>query len=353
MRFIGNKEKLIDAIYYEMSSRGVCGKSFFDVFSGTANVGKFFKKKGYKVYSSDLLYCSYVLQKAYIENNEELNFAGLKEVLNSRDKESLFSKPLSLVVSYLNQISGVEGFIYKNYTKEPTSSLEKPRMYFIEENAKKIDAIRLQIENWKDRGDINSGEYFVLLACLIESVPYYANISGVYAAFQKKWDPRALKEFRLREISYVINSFENSVFNSDSISLINDIEADIFYLDPPYNHRQYAPNYHLLETIAKYDNPEIKGVAGLRDYSDQKSKFCNKGYALEELEKIANTDNYNFLVLSYNSEGVMPQDGIINILSKSGKVELVEFDYLRFKSNNNGLSKTKKFIKEQLYILKK
>ena len=143
------------------------------------------------------------------------------------------------------------------------------------------------------------------------------------------------------------------MYNLDSVNLIHNIKADIVYIDPPYNHRQYAPNYHILETIAKYDNPEIKGVAGLRDYSKQKSKFCNKITALEELEKIVSNNNYKSLILSYSSEGVMPQNEIINILSRQGSIELVEFDYLRFKSNSNGLSKTKKFIKEQLYILKK
>lgn len=353
MRFIGNKEKLINSIYHELSSRGIRGESFFDVFSGTANVGKFFKNKGYRVFSSDLLYFSYVLQKAYLENNNELDFLGLEKYIKNNNTNNLFDTPLSLVVNYLNQIKGIEGFIYKNYSRKPTIHLEKPRMYFIEENAKKIDAIRITIEEWKNENYINENEYFVLLACLIESVPYYANISGVYAAFQKKWDTRALKEFRLREINYIINSFKNYVFNSDSINLSNEIKADIVYLDPPYNHRQYAPNYHILETIAKYDNPEIKGVAGLRDYSEQKSKFCNKITALKELKKIASNNNYKFLVLSYNSEGIMPQNEIMGILGNYGKTELVEFSYLRFKSNNNGLSKTKKFIKEQLYILKK
>ena len=98
------------------------------------------------------------------------------------------------MVNYLNKIKGVKGFIYQNYSKEPTIHLEKPRMYFIEENAKKIDAIRIKIEEWKVDNYINEDEYFVLLACLIESVPYYANISGVYATFQKKWDIRALKK---------------------------------------------------------------------------------------------------------------------------------------------------------------
>ena len=135
--------------------------------------------------------------------------------------------------------------------------------------------------------------------------------------------------------------------------LIKNIKADIFYLDPPYNQRQYAPNYHLLETIARYDNPKIKGVTGLRDYKNQKSNFCNAKNAINELSEICKRGQYKTLILSYNSEGIMPGNKIISTMKKYGQVELVEFEYLRFKSNNNGESKTKKHIHEQLYILKK
>jgi adenine-specific DNA-methyltransferase len=109
----------------------------------------------------------------------------------------------------------------------------------------------------------------------------------------------------------------------------------------------------LLETIAKYDNPPIKGVTGMREYEDKKSTFCNAKTALRDLELVAKTAKYNFLVMSYNSEGIMSQEDIINMMSKYGSVKLEQFQYARFKSNNNGLAKTKKHIYEQLYILTK
>lgn len=335
-----------------MKSKNIQGNSFFDFFSGTANVGKFFKKLNYQVYSSDLLYFSYVLQCAYIANNEELHFEKLLQKLNFKST-SLFASPLHIVVEYLNQIEPKNGFISQNYTPSETQHLDIPRMYYSDENGKIIDAIRQQIETWKTENLISENEYFVLLACLIETVPFYANISGVYAAFQKKWDARAVKKMILRPVEFVVNNKENFVFNKNSVELLNEVEADVFYLDPPYNQRQYAPNYHLLETIAKYDNPEIKGVAGLRNYDNEKSKFCNAKTALEELGKIAEKGKFKTLILSYNNEGIMPREQIISTLKKHGKVELVEFDYTRFKSNNNGESKHKKMIKEQLYILQK
>lgn len=353
MRYIGNKENILDTIYEILQKNNIKGDSFFDFFSGTANVGKYFKEKGYKVYSSDILYLSYCLQKAYIENNVSPSFSKLLPKLPKLDNGFLFNEPLDIVINYLNNIELIEGFIYLNYTPSGTANLERPRTYFIDNNGKKIDSIRTQIEQWKNENLVSESEYFILIACLIETIGFYSNIAGVYAAFQKHWDPRALKPLELKTINFIDNKKKNKVYNSDSMELLDKIDVDILYMDPPYNERQYAPNYHILETIAKYDNPEIKGVTGMRDYKSQKSRFCNPKTALEDLETVAKKAKYKYLVLSYNSEGIMPQNEIINTLSKYGKVTLEQFEYARFKSNNNGLAKTKKTVFEQLYILEK
>jgi adenine-specific DNA-methyltransferase len=185
----------------------------------------------------------------------------------------------------------------------------------------------------------------------VESVPFYANISGVYAAFLKAYDPRALKQFQIKPLNFYYSKRSHTVHNKNSMDLVDDLNVDVLYLDPPYNHRQYAPNYHLLETIARYDDPKIKGVTGMRDYKDQKSEFCNKDTALKALDEIARTAKYQYLILSYNSEGTMPEKEILKTLEKYGPVTLKNIDYLRFKSNSNGDSKHKKIIQEQLYIL--
>ncbi len=353
MRYIGNKENILENIYSILQANSVSGETFFDFFAGTTNVGRFFKSKNYQVSSSDILYLSYCLQKAYIENNEEPKFEKLLTSLPTQNTENLFSSPLETVASYLNSLEGVEGFIYKNYTPTGTKDLQQPRMYFIDENGKKIDAIRLKIEDWKNENLISENEYFILLACLIETIGFYSNIAGVYAAFHKTWDFRALRPLELRTIQFVDNGKDNTVYNDDSMDLLDKINVDILYLDPPYNERQYAPNYHILETIAKYDEPKLRGVTGMRDYSSQKSRFCNPTTALEDLDKIAKEAKYKFLVLSYNSEGIMPAEKIIETLKQYGNVKLEQFEYARFKSNNNGLARTKKTVFEQLYILKR
>lgn len=335
-----------------MQTKKIVGNSFFDFFAGTSNVGRFFKKLNYQVYSSDLLYFSYILQRAYIQNNKDLTFEKLLNTLNI-NSNTLFASPLNLVVEYLNNLEFSEGFIYQNYTPEGTLQLEIPRMYYTAENGKIIDSIRQQIEKWNYENLLTEDEYFVLLACLIETVPFYANVSGVYAAFQKKWDPRAVKRLNLRTIETIKNNKQNFSYNDNSVNLLDKVYSDIFYLDPPYNQRQYAPNYHLMETIAKYDNPVIKGVSGMRNYENQKSLFCNAETGLQELNKIVKNGKFKWMILSYNTEGIMPKSKIISILGQYGNIELVEFDYLRFKSNNNGDSKHKKYIQEQLYILQK
>ncbi len=352
MRYIGNKENIIDKIYNILLSNNIIGKSFFDFFSGTTNVARFYKDLGYKIYSSDVMYMSYCLQKAYIENNEEPLFERLIPTLpQSNIINNLFATPLDIVVNYLNHIPDVSGFIYNNYTPSGTKTLEKPRMYFSDENGLRIDAIRQQIESWNAESLLTDAEYYILLTCLIETVSFYANVAGVYAAFHKKWDPRAIKRLELRTIKIHNNKQENIVHNKNSLDLLDSIETDILYLDPPYNERQYLPNYHLVETIAKYDSPQIRGVSGMRDYEGKKSTFCNAKTALRDLEFIVKNARYKHLVMSYNSEGIMSQEDIIGMMSEYGSVKLEQFQYARFKSNNNGLSKTKKHIYEQLYIL--
>lgn len=352
MRFIGNKENIIEKIDSLLISKNVFGSIIFDTFAGTSSVGRYYKKKGYTVLSSDLLYFSYCLQRAYLVNNDYPRFFGIKNLLQDSGY-GFFDDIFDRVINYLNNCTPIKGFIYNNYSPGGTQKLRIPRKFLTDENAKKIDAIRTKINEWFNEGLLAEDEYFILLASLLESVSFYTNVSGVYAAFQKTWDPRALKPFTLKKIEIIESEFDHKAFNADSTQIINKFEVDIIYLDPPYNHRQYAPNYHLLETIAKYDNPEIKGVAGLRDYTKEKSLFCNQKSALQELKKIVEEARYKFLVLSYNSEGLMEKEDILSILEQFGETSLIEFEYTRFKSNNNGIARTQKYIKEQLYILKR
>ena len=355
MRFIGCKENLLDFIETLVKQKDIRGNTFCDLFAGTGSVAKHFKKLGYKIISSDLLYFSYVLQKVYIEQNQYPKFTKLLKHLKINPvEETLFtsdSQSAKEIIKYLNNLERVEGFIYKNYSPEGTQGQTNPRKYFTGDNAKRIDAIREKIEEWKKSNLLNEQEYFFLLGALIEAVPFVANISGTYSAFLKEWDKRAFKKLTL-EVPEIIKSDEtHKVFNINGLNVFDQIKGiDILYLDPPYNERQYAPNYHILETIAKWDTPKIKGITGMRAYEDQKSEFCNSISGIKALGEIIKKSDFKHLILSYNDDGIMPENEILKLFNNAGKTEVTEQDYQRYKSNSNGNQKNG--VREKLYYLK-
>ncbi len=356
MRFIGCKENLLDFIETFVKQKDIKGNVFCDLFSGTGSVAKHFKKLGYKIISSDLLYFSYVLQKVYVEQNQYPKFTKLlKHLKIDPVEETLFtsdSQNAKEIIKYLNNLEGVEGFIYKNYSPEGTKGQTYSRKYFTGDNAKRIDAIREQIEGWKKSNLINEQEYYFLLASLIEAVPFVANISGTYSAFLKEWDKRAFKKLTL-EVPEIIKSDEiHKVYHEDGLKVLDQVKGvDILYLDPPYNERQYAPNYHILETIAKWDKPEIKGITGMRSYENQKSEFCNPKTGIKALGEIINKGNFKHLLFSYNDDGIMPENEILKLFNNAGKTEVAEQSYQRYKSNSNG--EQKNGVKEKIYYLKR
>lgn len=122
---------------------------------------------------------------------------------------------------------------------------------------------------------------------------------------------------------------------------------------PPYNQRQYLPNYHVLETIAKYDNPEIRGLTGLRDYSEQKSDYCRKDSAFNAFEGLISKTKSRYIVLSYNTEGILSHDEIISILGKYGKKDTLDFKYIDYRRYKNAQTNQNKNLKEVLYFVEK
>lgn len=356
MRFIGCKENLLDFIEEFINQKNINGHVFCDLFSGTSSVGKHFKKCGYKIISSDILYFSYVLQKTYIETNKYPQFNKLIKNLDfAPTKESLFEHEqnnATNIVKYLNQLDGIKGFIYNNYCPDGTVDQPCTRKYFLGKNAEKIDAIREAIANWQANCLINEEEYYFLLTALIEAVPFVANISGTYSAFLKNWDKRAFKDITLTVPKIIKSAEKHEVYMGDGVEILGKInKVDILYLDPPYNERQYSPNYHILETIAKWDKPTIKGVTGMRPYENQKSKFCNCKTGAEALKAIIKSKNFNHLLLSYSDEGIIDKNEIIEIFDGAGKLNIEEKDYQRYKSNSNGIKK--KQVTEKIYHLKK
>ncbi len=225
--------------------------------------------------------------------------------------------------------------LYKNYCVGGTKGKEDERQYFSDENGKRCDAIRTKIEKWKKEKLITVNEYYFLLATLIETIDKRANTASVYGAFLKQLKKTAQTSFVLKPAELIINDQVHQVFNEDINELAGKIEGDILYLDPPYNHRQYATNYHLLETVAKYDNPKIHGKTGLREYENQKSLYCSRTKVKKAFKELILNVKTKYIFLSYNNEGLMKLSDIKEIMSLRGKYGYFTKEYNRFKADRN------------------
>jgi len=320
LRYIGSKINLLDKIENCINQNiHTQQESFCDIFSGTGIVARHFKPV-YRIISNDSLYFSYVIQKAFIENNKTPTFSRLKKTVEN-----------PLVYLENEETPRKHNFIEENYS--PTG--KAGRMYFTSENAQRIDFIRITIENWKKEKKITESEYYYLLSSLLEAVPSISNITGTYGAYLKKWDKRAFKKIELPRFYPENNNKKNEVYNEDAFDLIKHISGDILYIDPPYNSRQYAPNYHVLETIAQYDNPKLNGITGMRPYENQKSAFCSKSQVNDAFEQLIKKAEFSHIVMSYSSAGLMSSDFIERILKDNGKkttFSLQKIPYRKYKS---------------------
>ncbi len=326
MRFIGNKSTLlldIKKVIDENVSQDA--QIFCDIFSGTASVARYFKQ-WYTIYSNDILHFSYVLQKGSIEDNSIPDFSKLKEKTKISDPIDYFN---NMNTEQMETIETNRRFFQNTYS--PNGG----RMYFTDSNALRIDFIRTQIEEWYKNHLIDDTEYYYLLASLIEGIPYISNILGTYGAYHKKWDKRSMKIFQLCPPDIYNNRNENKCFNMNGSNLLEIIQGDILYIDPPYNSRQYLPNYHVLETASRYDFPVVKGISGLRPYQHQKSEFCSKKTALSALKELLMKANFKYILLSYSSDGIMNKDEIENAMKSIGNnstYRLYKIPYKRYKS---------------------
>ena len=308
--------------------------TFSDLFAWTGIVGRYFKEKWHKIIANDLQYYSYVLNRHYIWNHKELYFENLIPLLPKLENISL-SQRKQYVCDYLSNLEWIKWFLYSNYCFGWTKWREHERLYFSDENGKKCDHIRQTIEEWKENSYLTDDEYYFLLATLIESIDKVANTASVYGAYLKKLKKTALKPLKLNPAYLFINDHDHDVYNSDINMVITETEHDVVYLDPPYNHRQYSWNYHILETIAKYDNPKIKGKTWMRDCSWQKSLYCSRQQVKSAFMNLIWNIKAKYVFLSYNDEGLMSLDDIKEVMSTRGEYGFFTQEYARFKADKS------------------
>ena len=331
MNYIGSKHRLGDFIkstVSEVVSEDLSQMIFCDLFAGTGSVGRKFKTSVKSVIANDIEFYSYILLKNYIENHQHL------------ESEALLVE--------LNKLQGKTGFVFEEYSENG----EAGRLYFSEANGKRIDAIRQQIDNWKLNKKIGENQYFFLLASLLESADKVANTASVYAAFLKKVKPTAQRELKLQPAKFELTTHSHKVFQKDANQLIKEIEGDILYLDPPYNARQYGANYHILNTIAKYDTFAPRGKTGLRDY--YRSNYCRRKEVEKSFRELVENARFRYIFFSYNNEGLMPSEEIKKVMSRFGNYDLVTRNYKRFKADRTeNRNHTANNTTEYLHILEK
>ena len=311
LKYLGSKKKLIP--FLEKTIKSVVGNdlsqmTFCDLFAGTGSVGRHFKGSVKEIISNDLEYYAYVINRHYIGNNETIPDSPYYiDTLNRLPLEH-------------------KGFIYKNYCPGGGSG----RMYFSDNNGKKIDTMRKWIE-WLRKIGIDDDLYFFLLASLIESSDAVSNVTALYTAYLKQLIPDAQKPFILEPAHFETTQSTHRTFNENANDLIHRIKGDILYLDPPYTGRQYGGDYHLLGTIAKYDTFIPAGITGRREY--KRSAWASSKSAAGQLDDLMKHAQFKYVFMSYSNEGLIPPDVIETIMSKYGKYDVAATEYKRFKSS--------------------
>ncbi len=309
MDYIGSKVKLNDWIFETLEEYIPSSEwgdyVFMDGCCGSGATSKYAIKKGFHVKSNDLFNFAGVIIKG---------FSGINA--NSNKTEAIIEKH----IEHINSIKGRKGFFFKNY------SVSAGRSYFTDENAKKIDATRKYIDTVSDEKMKN----YLLYICL-EGMSSVMNTTGVQAAFLKQIKERASNPFTVRFQPTYLSS---TVTFTGNLQDVVTKDTDILYIDPPYNNRQYGPNYHLYETFVRYDNPTIVGKTGLRDWqSESKSKFCSKKTCKETFSSIVSMSSASIVMISYSSDGLLSEEELMDTLAPYGKVTLYKKIQKRFKSD--------------------
>lgn len=342
MRYLGNKTRIIDYIDDLVTSKHLEGGVFADIFSGTGTVGDRFKDR-FEIISNDIMEYAAVFSNAKVSNADIPKFDKFIEYYGL--------DPFDYWNSYKYD-STSSGFVTSNYSPKGN------RQFFQEKNAIKIDTIRQQIEVDYKAGRLAENEKVFILASLLESTMGVSNTSGTYEAFFNDWEARSYKDFVLVPLSLEkrkLYSKNNKVFNQDSNELVRNISGNVVYIDTPYTVTQYASAYHVLETIAKDDNPSIHGKTGRRD-APQMSSYSRKNAAKTAFEDLLRQLRFNHVIISYSNQGLIPLDDFIDLIKKfaiNNYVEVKDISFREYKNLNASQKGNGEKLKEVLIYFEK
>ncbi len=332
--YIGNKRKLLPLIYDAINRTGLRGGTFFDAFAGSGVVSRLAKLAGFRVISNDWEPYAEKINQAYIATNTPPEFSRLGG--------------LDGAIASLNSLAGTRGYIATHYCPADDEHYdpETERMFYTQQNGRLIDAIRERIADWRASGVIDSREEAVLLASLIYQASYCSNTSGVFKGFHRGWGG-ATKTAWYRIRSHLTlgapvlfdNGLDNIVLKEDAAAVANKIECDIAYLDPPYNQHQYGANYHLLNTVALWDRPEIterishgNKAAIRKDWrTERRSDYCHRATALGAFSDLVCRLKADWILVSYSTEGIIPIEDLLGALGERGELSVVVRRYKRYR----------------------
>lgn len=323
-RYLGNKYKLLPFITKVVADECVNVNTVADIFAGTGAVASAFTDK--KIITNDIMYSNYICHLAWFGSEAYSE-----------------EKIINLIMDYNNMTVEQDNYMSENFADT----------YFSLEDCKKIGYIRQDIEDRFSEGKLNSRERALLITSLLYGMDKIANTCGHYDAYRQGvvFD----KHIELSVPQPDMNLNENNVcYNMDTDELVSDIEADLVYIDPPYNSRQYCDAYHLLENVARWDKPEVFGVARKMDRAALKSDYCTQK-ATAAFEKLIDSIHAKYIILSYNnmaekgndrSNAKINDDDIMRILEKKGIVKVFVENYKAFSTGRSDIKENQ----ERLFL---
>jgi adenine-specific DNA-methyltransferase len=303
IKYIGSKRRLIPHILDVVRNEAPHAQSALDLFSGTARVSLALKQSGFRVFANDHNSYAHTLARCYVEADDAM----LPDIQRFLDE--------------LRKVKPKAGWFTETYC-------ERSR-FFHPKNGARIDAMRERIE----RMSLSPVQKAVLLVALMEAADRVDSTVGVQMAYLKSWAPRALKDIELRPPSLIARAQAGpgEAHFLDAEDAAKKLEADVAYLDPPYNQHSYLRNYHIWESLVLWDKPEVFGTAAKRvDCRGRTSAFNSRRDALPAFQRVVDAIRAKLMVVSFNDEGFFDRETLEGVLAKRGKVRVVEIEGPRY-----------------------
>lgn len=314
IKYIGSKRALLGHVTGAVSSVLPQGGLVCDLFSGTARVGHALKKQGFRVWSNDYNAYAHMLATAYVQADREV-----------------WIERVEAVLAELRTVQPQAGWFTQAFCHDAR--------FFHPDNGARIDAIRQRIEVLDLEPELKA----IVLVSLMEAADRVDSTAGVQMAYMKQWAPRALKTLELRTPD-IVPAVDGPcrATHGDALEMAAQVDADLVYLDPPYNQHSYLANYHCWESLVLWDKPETYGVANKRiDVKTRKSAFNSRpgiGPALQSVIERIRTPN---LIVSFNDEGYLSRADLEAMLASRGHVQVVEIAHPRYVGARIGIHNPK------------